>query len=122
MSPNSQKSPNPSEEHVSNVSRAPSTAVNIFDSNPVDVRYSKRQSIYYSVTEPEIEVYAQFGWLATIFLTLFGASAGFSLGCVTALLQGNIPTNAHNALVMSSIVTGTVSAVFLIISITLIIR
>ncbi len=119
----------PSNASLTNVNSAPKeqaptsvaqkTSIFPFDDR-LEIQFPRRKSIYYSVTEPEIEVYAQFGWLSTIFLTFFGASAGFALGCVTAMLQGNIPTSAQNTLTALSATMGIVSAVFLVLAIALI--
>jgi hypothetical protein len=87
----------------------------------LDVKFPKRRCTYYSVTEAEIEVYAQFGWLSSMFLTLFGASLGFSLGCVVALVQGNIPADAQTTLWWLAGSIGLVSVVFLVITITLVV-
>jgi hypothetical protein len=85
------------------------------------INFAERSSTYYSVTEAEIEVYAQFGWLSSIFLTLFGTFSGFSLGCVAAIVQGNIPTATQTVLWWLTGTTGIISAILLVIAIVLVI-
>src|SRR5215204_6428088 len=56
----------------------------------VRVEYPSRQARFFSLTESEIETYAQFGFLSSIALTFFGTFTGFVLGCLVALIQGNL--------------------------------
>jgi hypothetical protein len=86
----------------------------------IDIVFPKRKSTYYSLTESEIDAYAQFGWFSTILLTLFGAFVGFSLGCVIAIIQGNSSSTAYATLKSSAILTGVVSLIFLGFAIVLI--
>ena len=51
----------------------------------IQIDLEPRKSTYYSVTDAEIDVYAQFGWLSTVFLSLSGTFLGFALGCVAAI-------------------------------------
>jgi hypothetical protein len=82
----------------------------------VNIKFPPRQSTFYSVTEAEIEIYAQLNLFANICLTLFGLLAGFSLGCVAALAQGNIPDPGKTALTWLVGIAGIIAIVFLILS------
>ena len=84
--------------------------------NPVVNRFQKRQSIYYSLTEAEINMYAQLGVISTVFLTLFGALVGFAGGCFIALIQENIPYEAEILLKTIGWATGIISIVFFIVA------
>ncbi len=80
---------------------------------PVINQFQKRRSLYYSVTEAEINMYAQLGLISTLFLTLFGAFIGIVGGCFIALVQENIPFEARALLKSIGWVTGIVSVIFL---------
>jgi hypothetical protein len=54
----------------------------------VDVVHFPREVQMYSVTNAEIDNYASFGWQSTLALAFAGLAGGFSLGCLTSLLQG----------------------------------
>ena len=84
--------------------------------NPVVNRFQKRKSTYYSVTESEINMYAQLGVISTLFLTLFGALIGFAGGCLVALIQKNIPYETEILLKIIGLITGFISIIFLIVS------
>ena len=88
----------------------------------LDIKFPKRKSTYYSVTESEIEMYAQLGWLSSLLLTLFGTSSGFTLGCVAAMVQGNLPSNSQSVFLWLAWVTGVISVIFLAIAIYLIMQ
>lgn len=83
----------------------------------VDVRFQIRTSIYYSVTEAEIETYAQFGWLTTILLTILGILWGLALGCIVALLQGNLSASSQASLISCTILGGILGLVFLLLAV-----
>lgn len=82
----------------------------------VDIKFPRRKSVYYSVTESEIESYAQFGLLSNICLTLFGLLAGFGLGCVAALAQGNIPDAGKTTLSWLIGISMVIALIFLALS------
>jgi preprotein translocase subunit SecG len=89
-----------------------------FSSAPrIEVSFPTRRSIYYSVTDSEINMYATLGWIATICLTLFGAFVGAAFGGWVALQQGNMPTTTTATLTTLMVITGIVSAIFLALSI-----
>lgn len=83
----------------------------------LDVKFPKRESVYFSVTEAEINMYATLGWVSTILLTLCGIFAGLALGCLVALLQANLPAIAQAMLNSLAWITGVVSVIFFLISI-----
>ena len=83
----------------------------------LEVEFPKRKSTFYSVTESEINIYAQLGWISTFSLTLFGTFAGLALGCIVALLQDNLPAAATSTLNAIGWVTGVVSTIFSILAI-----
>ena len=87
----------------------------------LEVDFPKRKSTFYSVTESEINIYAQLGWISTFSLTLFGTFAGLALGCVVSLLQDNLPAAATSTLNAIAWVTGIVSIIFLITAIVLLV-
>ena len=84
---------------------------------PIEVTFPRRSSIYYSITESEINSYATFGWLATIFLTFFGAFAGFAFGGLVALQQPNLPGSVTSTLSALTWTTGIVSILFIILAV-----
>jgi uncharacterized BrkB/YihY/UPF0761 family membrane protein len=88
----------------------------IFGDERVSIKFPKRESVFYSVTESEIESYATFGLLSNISLTLFGLLAGFGLGCVAALAQGNIPEPGKTTLTWLIVFSVVTSLVFLVAS------
>ncbi len=92
-----------------------------FNELPVSVKYQKRESIYYSITDSEIDVYAQLGWISNIFLTFFGASTGVCFACLLAQKQGNIPASAIVFFNTLGWATAIVSLIFLAFSILFII-
>jgi hypothetical protein len=79
---------------------------------PVINQFQKRKSIYFSVTESEINMYAQLGVISTLLLTLFGAFIGIAAGCFLALVQENIPAEAQTLLQSTGWVTMIVSIIF----------
>ncbi len=80
----------------------------------VAIRFPKRESVYYSVTESEIDSYATFGLLSNLSLTLFGLLAGFAFGCLAALAQGNIPEQGRITLSWLTGFSIVTSLVFLV--------
>ncbi len=87
----------------------------------LDIRISKRTSTYLPVTEAEIEAYAQLGSFESIFLTILGILWGFALGCMVALIQGNLTDASKASLISLSITTGVVGLIFLILAVIMII-
>lgn len=85
----------------------------------IDVQLPKRTSTYHPVTEAEIEVYAQFGWLSSLLFTFFGVLSGFALGCLAAVLQGNLLPAGRTTLGWLAGVVGAVSVIFLVFGIAL---
>ena len=81
-------------------------------SNPVIMQFPKRKSIYYSVTEAEINIYAQLGWISTLFLAIFGVLIGLAFGCYVALIQEDIPSEAQSLLKSTGWITGIISIIF----------
>lgn len=80
---------------------------------PVTIQYQRRTSRFYSLTNAEIEMYANLGWATNILMALFGASGGFALGCAVALMQGGLPSAPYAALTSSAIVSGVSVILFL---------
>jgi len=87
----------------------------------LEVDFPKRKSTYFSVTEAEINNYAQLGWLSTVSLTLFGAFLGLVLGCVVALLQDSLPATAISTLNALAWFSGIVAVIFLAVAILLLV-
>jgi hypothetical protein len=85
----------------------------------LNVNIARRNSLYYVVTEEEVEVYAQFGFLGTICLAVFGGSTGFASGCVVAMLSSNISNESKTLLLGLAIGTGIAAVIFLILSVLL---
>ena len=79
----------------------------------------KRKAVYYSLTETEIDSYADLGWMATFCLTFFGIGSGFCGGCVIALIQSPPPSLISSPLYWMSWVSGFFSAVLLVFAIML---
>lgn len=73
------------------------------------------------LTDSEIESYAQFGRLSTIFLTFFGLFIGIAFSCVVALIQGNMSVSSQIILQWLGGGAFLISIIFLSIAITLII-
>jgi hypothetical protein len=90
-------------------------------SSRLDIQFPKRRSVYYSITEAEVNMYAQLGWISTVCLTLFGAFIGLAFGCFVGTIQDNIPIIARSVLTSIMWVTGFVSLIFFIISIVFIV-
>lgn len=83
----------------------------------VRVAHTSRQAHFYSITESEIENYAQFGFLSSISLTLFGTFAGFIFGCLVALIQGNLSEASTSVFHWLIGLASVVALVFLIAAI-----
>jgi hypothetical protein len=82
-------------------------------SSPVINEFTKRKSVYYSVTESEINMYSQLGWISTIFLTIYGILIGIASGCFIALQQNGIPNYAQALLKSTGWVTFIISFIFI---------
>ena len=82
----------------------------------IQIDLEPRRSTYYSVTDAEIDVYAQFGWLSTIFLSLSGISTGFALGCVTAIAQGTLQAPADYTFRWIGGIAAVVAGVFFVLA------
>ena len=87
----------------------------------VTVVVSKRIAGYYIVSPEELEDYAQFGWLSTIFLSLFALFAGFTLSCAILLVEGNLTISSQINLRWLSGLGCFVSVIFFVVSIALLI-
>jgi hypothetical protein len=87
----------------------------------VEVTFPKRKAKFYSITDSEINTYAQLGWFATVLLTLFGAFVGVSSGSYLTLQQKDLPINTVSSLNSVMWTTGIVAAIFLLLAIVLII-
>jgi len=83
----------------------------------VKVRHPSRSATFYSVTEDEIDNYAQFTFLSSIALTLFGVFAGFTIGCVVALIQGDLSETSIAVFWALIGLTAAVTVIFLVASI-----
>lgn len=66
----------------------------------------------YQVTEIEINMYAQLGWLSTIFLTLSGIFAGLAGGAYIALKQQGLLENSIATLETTKSITFVVAILF----------
>jgi ABC-type amino acid transport system permease subunit len=84
---------------------------------PVTIKYQRRTSKFFSLTDAEIEMYASWGWASTILLTLFGAFIGFSLGCAVALMQGNLTPVSQAMLTSAAVVSAVPAIVFLVLAV-----
>lgn len=85
----------------------------------VKVTFPERDAVYYSVTEAEINNYAQLGWLANIFLTFFGIFAGLLGGGVIAIQQGGLSEKSHAVIYSINWVSSIVGVIFLLFAIVL---
>lgn len=83
----------------------------------VNVKHGSRHAVFYSVTEDEIENHAQLGFLSSISLTLFGTTLGFVLGCLVALIQGDLSETATTVFVYLALLTAVFTLIFLVASI-----
>ena len=61
----------------------------------VKVRFERRTTIFFSVTEAELDIYFQFGLYAGIALFLSGLFGGFATNCLVALIQSNLSQTAQ---------------------------
>jgi len=84
---------------------------------PVTITLQRRTSKFCLLTEAEIEIYANLGWATNILLVLFGVSAGFALGCVAALMQGNLPVSSQVLLTSSAILSGIPAILFFLLAV-----
>lgn len=78
----------------------------------VKLRHGPRDAVFYSVTESEIEDHAQLGFLSSIALTLFGTFAGFMLGCLVALIQGDMSEVSTTVFFYLVVVATVVAVIF----------
>lgn len=83
---------------------------------PVTIKYQRRTSRFYSLTDAEIEMYANTGWAANILLTLCGIFGGFALGCVVSLMQGSSSLASQAMLSASAVLSGIVGVLFLLLA------
>lgn len=82
------------------------------------IRVSERPDTpFYYVLEAELDAYLQFGLLSNICFTLMGLLGGFALGCLTALIQGNLPNEAQVTFRWLAGIVGGVAIIFLILGI-----
>lgn len=83
----------------------------------VEVVHFPREVQMYSVTNAEIDNYASFGWQSNLALTFAGLSGGFSLGCLTSLLQGGSSREVVLMLRACMCLSAIVAVVFVILAV-----
>lgn len=82
------------------------------------IKTAKRSSTFFSISEAEIEIYAQYSWLSSLFLTIFGVFMGFATGCYVAIIQTNNST-VNNTLWWLAGITFFSSIIFITLAIIL---
>ncbi|MBE0682069.1 MAG: hypothetical protein IH589_09140 [Anaerolineales bacterium] len=91
----------------------------IYQKQSVKVTFPERDAVYYSVTEAEINNYAQLGWLATLFLTFFGVFAGLLCGGLIAIQQGGLSEKSYATIYSINWFSSIVGMIFLLLAILL---
>ncbi|MBI9042911.1 MAG: hypothetical protein JEZ06_00410 [Anaerolineaceae bacterium] len=85
-------------------------------STNVIVNQVQRTSTYYSITEAEIDNYANLSLLATTFFSLFGLIGGFALGCIVPIILESLDEQTKTYMILLASICGSIAFIFLIIA------